>query len=160
MPLELQKLNLPDYDFDIKLMNSDASIYDRIRKKYVKLTPEEWVRQNFIKYLIEEKRCPQTRVRLEVSLKVNNLSKRCDAIIYDKDLNPAAILECKAPGVELNSKTLRQIGTYNIQFKVNTLIVTNGLSHFALNIDRVGNNHRIADEIPMYKDMLDSAFIP
>lgn len=153
MSLELQRLKLPEYDFDIKLANTDASIYDRFRKKYIKLTPEEWVRQNFIMYLVEEKGCPQSRIKLEASIKVNQLAKRCDAIIYGKDFNPLAILECKAPSVELNQKTLRQIGVYNMKLNVNLLLITNGLSHYAIKINREKEEFEMLGEIPKYGEM-------
>ncbi len=154
--LQLQKLKLPEYEFDIKVMNDNASIYDRIRKKYVKLTPEEWVRQNFIAYLIEGKGCPFSRVRLEVALKYGNMQKRCDALIYDKDFNPVAILECKAPEVSLSSKTLRQIGSYNMHYHVDTLIITNGINHFTVSIDRINGKFGITAEIPNYSEMAGS----
>ncbi len=153
MSLELPQLNLPQYEFPVRLYNSDASIYDSFRKKYVKLTPEEWVRQNFARYLVEEKACPMTRIRLEASLTVNGLAKRCDIVVYGKDFNPLAVVECKAHSVELSQKTLQQIGTYNLKLNVDNLIITNGLVHYFIKIDRVSKSFSISPDVPAYSEL-------
>ncbi len=143
----MQQLNLPFYNITLKEENGKHFIFDDIRKKYLSLTPEEWVRQNFIKYLISEKNVPSSLVVIEKGLKLNELSKRADVLIY-KDSSPIVLIECKAPKVKINQDTFDQISRYNLTFKVPYLIVTNGLNHYCCKVDFEKNNYTFLEEIP------------
>jgi hypothetical protein len=143
----MQELNLPFYNITIKEENGKQFIYDDIRKKYLSLTPEEWVRQNFIKYLISEKNVPASLIVIEKGLKLNELSKRADILIY-KDSSPILLVECKAPKVKITQDTFDQISRYNLIFKVPYLIVTNGLNHYCCKINFDKNNYTFLEEIP------------
>lgn len=143
----MQELNLPFYNITFKEENGKQFIYDDIRKKYLSLTPEEWVRQNFIKYLISEKNVPASLIVIEKGLKLNELSKRADILIY-KDYSPILLVECKAPKVKITQDTFDQISRYNLTFKVPYLIVTNGLNHYCCKIDFDKNSYTFLEEIP------------
>ncbi|HRW62678.1 MAG TPA: type I restriction enzyme HsdR N-terminal domain-containing protein, partial [Bacteroidales bacterium] len=131
----MEKLNLPTYSFNIKFIEQRKYIFDFIRKKYVILTPEEWVRQNFLKYLVEEKKYPASLIAVEKEFKLNNLSKRSDAVIYNKQGTPILIVECKAPEVKIGQNVFDQIARYNMVLNVKLLVVTNGLQHFCCKLD-------------------------
>ncbi|MGE0090216.1 MAG: type I restriction enzyme HsdR N-terminal domain-containing protein [Bacteroidales bacterium] len=146
----MESLNLPTYSFNIKLIEQRKYIFDFIRKKYVLLTPEEWVRQNFLKYLVEEKKYPASLISVEMEFKLNNLSKRSDAVVFDRNANPLLILECKATTVKIDQSVFEQIARYNMQLKVNYLIVTNGLKHFCCKIDFENQRYAFLKEIPDY----------
>jgi hypothetical protein len=143
------ELNLPHYEFSVT-QSPPLKIFDFIRKKFVALTPEEWVRQNFLKYLVEEKNYPPSLIFLEQTLKVFKMQKRCDAVVYDKKGAPLMIIEFKAPEVAVNQKVFDQIARYNISLKVNYLIVSNGLKHFCCSIDTEAKSYSFMDDIPEY----------
>jgi hypothetical protein len=149
----MEMLNLPTYSFKIKSINNKEHIFDEIRKKYVALTPEEWVRQNFIRYMIETLAIPASLIAVEMSIKLNKLSKRCDIVVYDKNGNAILIVECKAPSIKINQKTFDQITRYNINFKVPYLIVTNGINHYCCKIDYEKSSFTFLEEIPTYLEM-------
>jgi len=146
----MEKLNLPTYSFNIKFIEQRKYIFDFIRKKYVILTPEEWVRQNFLKYLVEEKKYPASLIAVEKEFKLNNLSKRSDAVIYNKQGDPLLIVECKAPEVKIDQKVFDQIARYNMVLHVELLIVTNGLQHFCCKLDAEMDTYYFLKEIPKY----------
>ena len=146
----MEKLNLPTYSFNIKFIEQRKYIFDFIRKKYVILTPEEWVRQNFLKYLVEEKKYPASLIAVEKEFKLNNLSKRSDAVIYNKQGNPYLIIECKAPEVKIGQKVFDQIARYNMVLNVELLVVTNGLQHFCCKLDAENDTYYFLKEIPDY----------
>ncbi len=123
-------LNLPKYDFKVKTEDGSTQIFDVIRKQFVKLTPEEWVRQNFIQYLIDEKKYPASLMVLEYALKYNNMQKRADILCFNKEGAPQLMVECKAASVPINQKVFDQIARYNFSLKVPYLVVTNGLEHY------------------------------
>ena len=131
----MQELNLPKYDFKIIKKNNKNFIFDEIRKKYISLTPEEWVRQNFIKYLVKDKKYPQGLISVEMSFQLNRLAKRSDIVIFNRKAVPKMIVECKAPSVNINQKVIEQIIRYNITLKVDYLTITNGLKHYCYKID-------------------------
>lgn len=118
-------IKYPEPDFNIRMQENKRVIWDRIRKRYVALTGEEWVRQNFLRYLITEKRYPGPLMAVEKEIRLGPLKKRCDIVVY-KDSAPWMIIECKEPGTPLNGKTLLQILGYNMTLKVPFLILTNG----------------------------------
>lgn len=146
----MESLNLPTYSFNLKLIEQRKYIFDFIRKKYVILTPEEWVRQNFLKYLVEEKKYPASLIFVEMEFKLNTLSKRCDAVVFNRNGEPKVIVECKASSVKIDKLVFEQIARYNMQLKVDYLIVTNGLKHFCCKIDFENQSYAFLKEIPDY----------
>ena len=123
--MEFPQLNLPNAVLKTKLVEGTTQVFDVVRKKYFKLTPEEWVRQNFIHYLNIEKNYPIGLMRVEKMMKYNNLQTRADIIIYNKEGSPTMIIECKAPNVKITQDAFYQIAKYNAKLKVDILIVTN-----------------------------------
>lgn len=146
----MRELNLPPYPFKIRQAESKTQIFDPIRKKYLVLTPEEWVRQHFIQYLIHEKHYPASLIAVEIGLKYNSMQKRADIVVYDKQAKPYLMVECKAPEVQLSQDTFHQIAVYNMAFKVNFLIVTNGLEHYCCEMDYTTNTYRFLPEVPAF----------
>jgi hypothetical protein len=144
----MQILNLPTYRFKLKQQGNRTQIFDAIRKKYVVLTPEEWVRQNFLQYLIQEKKFPASLIAVEAGLKYNQLQKRMDVLVYDKQGNPYLMVECKAPEVKITQDVFDQIARYNMVFKVKYLVVTNGLNHFCCEMDYTTNSYSYLENIP------------
>ncbi len=131
----MQKLNLPSYQFKLKSSENKQLIFDIIRKKYVVLTPEEWVRQNFVHYLINEKNYPISLISVEKQLLINSRKKRFDILIFNTDGKPDIIVECKAPSIKITQDTFDQIARYNMKLNANYLIVTNGLTHYFCKLD-------------------------
>ena len=148
---DLPELQLPHYKFRIE----SNKIFDAIRKKWVVLTPEEWVRQNFLSYLILEKKYPKSLIRTEETIKSFDKTKRCDAVIYSNEIKPLIIVECKAPHVQVNEKTFSQIAIYNAYIKAPLLILTNGLDHYCCKINFKDNSFTFLDEIPEYQNLND-----
>ncbi len=146
----MKSLNLPTYSFNIKLIEQRKYIFDFIRKKFVILTPEEWVRQNFLRYLVEEKKYPATLIHIEKEFKVNNLSKRSDAVVYDRYGHPIMILEFKAPEVKIDQKVFNQIARYNMKLHVEYLIVSNGMEHYICKMDLENHKYIFLKEVPEY----------
>ncbi|MCZ2223765.1 MAG: type I restriction enzyme HsdR N-terminal domain-containing protein [Chitinophagales bacterium] len=138
-------INYPKYNFKIKEKEEKEFIYDEIRKRWVRLTPEEWVRQNFIQYLIQQKHYPASLIAVEKEIKLADVKKRCDIIIY-KNAVPYLIVECKEMNVTLNDKTIQQILTYNQTLDVEILIITNGNTTFAFET----KTQKPLTEIPLY----------
>lgn len=131
-------------------------IFDPVRKKYVKLTPEEWVRQNFIQYLIREGNYPPGLLGVEVMFRLNNkLKKRVDILVHNRKGEPVLIVECKAPVINIDDDKVRdQIGMYNMEYKVPYLVITNGMTHYAFRFDRELNKYEYMMVIPLYEDLL------
>ncbi len=151
----MQKLNLPTYKFQLQI-NEDGKrlIFDEIRKKYVALTPEEWVRQNFLKYLIIEKKYPKSLISVEMQLYLNNISRRSDIVVFSQQAKPKVIVECKSANVKINNNVFEQIKEYNIKLKVDFLIITNGLKHYCCKVDYENNKCIFLEDIPSYKEVL------
>ena len=146
----MHKLNLPSYQFKIKSSENKQLIFDPIRKKYVVLTPEEWVRQNFVQYLIKEKNYPISMVAVEKQLTLNSLKKRFDILIFNSDGSSKIIIECKAPSVKITQDTFDQIARYNLKLNADYLVVTNGLTHFSCELDNLNEKYIFLKEIPQY----------
>lgn len=146
----MQKLNLPTYQFKLKSNEKHTLIFDNLRKKYFVLTPEEWVRQHFVQFLIEEKKYPVSLIALEKQLVVNNLKKRTDIVIYNKLGVPDIIVECKAPHIKISQDTFDQIARYNLKLKANYLIVTNGIEHYYCRMDFENETYIFLNDIPKY----------
>ena len=147
----MEKLNLPSYPIKLKEEKGKQYIFDSIRKKYLMLTPEEWVRQNFIQFLIQEKKYPEGLISIEKGLKLNELQKRVDALVY-KNSDPLVLIEFKAPKVKISQEVFEQIGSYNSIFKVPYLIVSNGLEHYCAKINFKANSFEFLKDIPNYKE--------
>ena len=130
----MYKLSLPEYNFTIKKEQGKPYILDSIRKKYVRLSPEEWVRQHTVQYLIQHKKFPQSLMKLEVGLDVYSLPKRADILCYKSDGTPLLLVECKAPEVPINQAVFEQIAQYNIVLHAPYLLVTNGLEIYSFPI--------------------------
>ncbi|HKK67949.1 MAG TPA: type I restriction enzyme HsdR N-terminal domain-containing protein, partial [Bacteroidales bacterium] len=128
----MKELNLPDFVFKYKEERNKKFIFDEVRGKYVALTPEEWVRQNFLRFMCEHLKYPATLTGVEKMLKVNGLSQRCDILLYNRQGRPVLIVECKAPSVTVDSKTMGQAARYNTTLKVPFLVLTNGLQHYCI----------------------------
>ncbi|MEI6576066.1 MAG: type I restriction enzyme HsdR N-terminal domain-containing protein [Bacteroidota bacterium] len=144
----MPELNFPEYIFSTRGENKNKEIFDPARRKYVSLTPEEWVRQHLIQYLIQEKKIPIALLAVEYSLVYHKLNKRCDILVFNRQGSPVMLLECKAPSVALSEKTLEQIARYNMAFKVSYLLVSNGLSHYCFHINHETEMIKILPEIP------------
>ena len=129
------KLDFPNYTFKIKNNGNGDYIFDEIRKKYIKLTKEEWVRQNCVKFLINEKNFSPVLINIEKTIKVNNLIKRYDIVVYKPDGGIKLLVECKSPEIKINQKTFDQIAIYNMNLKSELLMVTNGLRHYYCEIN-------------------------
>jgi hypothetical protein len=147
----MKTLNLPTYQFKVKQQGLRTQIFDSIRKKYVVLTPEEWVRQNFLQFLIREKNYPASLIAVEAGLKYNQLQKRMDVLVYDKQGTPHLMVECKAPEVKINQDVFDQIARYNMVFKVKYLVVTNGMHHFCCLMDYTNNAYQYLEQIPVFE---------
>lgn len=146
----MQALNFPEYTFNIKQESNNRYIFDEIRKKYLVLTPEEWVRQHVVKFLICEKKYPPGRIAIETGLKVHQTSKRSDVVVYNSNAQPFIVVECKAPEVKITQKVFEQIAAYNIQFKAPLLFVTNGLDHFYCYIDLAKKKYSFIKDLPLF----------
>ena len=147
----MQTLNLPTYNFKLKNSQNKTLIFDKLRKKYVVLTPEEWVRQHFVHFLIDQKKYPETLIAIEKQLTINNLKKRTDILIFNSDGKPDVVIECKAPSIKISQKTFDQIARYNLQLKADFLIVTNGLTHFYCKMDFKNKTYIFLKNLPDYK---------
>lgn len=142
------KIEYPSYQYKIRNEGGREFIFDVVRKQWVSLTPEEWVRQNFIQYLLLVKGYPSALIAVEKEIKLGELSKRCDIVVYNANALPVLIVECKAMEVEITTKTIEQIIRYNMSLPVQYLVVTNGSYCFAY--ERTGKSMNSLAEIPMY----------
>ena len=144
------QLNLPEYSFQIKKQKEKLFIFDSLRKRYVKLTPEEWVRQHFIRFLIEEKSYPAAYLAIEKQLNMNGMKKRCDAILYNVNVEPILIIELKAPNVLISQATFDQVAVYNAKLKVDFFMISNGIEHFCCRVNTENARYEYFSEIPDY----------
>ena len=147
----MQPLNLPAYNFKLRETEGKAYILDEVRKKYVALTPEEWVRQHFIQYLIQEKGYPGSLIQVEAFFRTGNRNLRADIIARNTSGNPILIVECKAPEVNITQEVFDQAAKYNMKWKSPYLVVTNGFKHFCCKIDYDQQKFQFVKEIPDYK---------
>jgi hypothetical protein len=149
----MQLLNLPSFTPKVSQKSGKRYIFDILRQKNVALTPEEWVRQHFVNYLVTEKNYPAELLANEVFISLNNLSKRCDTVVYNCYLEPLAIVEYKAPSVPVTQEVFEQIARYNMVLRVNHLIVSNGLEHYCCRIDYETATYVYLKEIPAYEEL-------
>ncbi len=149
----IQKLNLPSYNFRISEKVKDKPlIFDAIRKKFVSLTPEEWVRQNIIQFLITEKKVPNAWISIEAGFRINKLAKRYDAVVYSRNAKPWMLVECKATSVSINQETFDQAAAYNRSVNATYILVTNGLKHYCCYVDQEKGNVTFMNDIPDFED--------
>ena len=149
----MQELNLPRYEISVKRNGERLTIFDFLRRRHVALTPEEWVRQHFVHFLVEHKGYPKGLLVNEVELSVGEKNLRCDSILYDPSLKPRMIVEYKAPSVVVTQKVFQQIATYNLLLHVDYLVVSNGLTHYCVKMDYDNQKYLFLDDIPDYKNL-------
>ncbi len=149
----MNNLNLPSFQYKIKHIENKAYIYDILRKKFIVITPEEWVRQHFVNYLIGYLNYPKQLIANEVSIRLNSTSKRCDTVIYTKTLQPQVIIEYKSPDIELSQAVFDQVMRYNMVLRVKYIILSNGIKHICSRIDYDNNRYIFLPEIPQYEDL-------
>jgi len=146
----LQPLNLPPYPFKITDQDGQLSLFDEIRKRNIIITPEEWVRQHFVQYLIRQKNYPKSLIKLESGHKLYGKQKRSDILAFNSAGDKVLLVECKAPSVAIDQKVFDQVARYNMVHKIALLAVTNGLQHYYCRIDFEGKNYQFIEELPGY----------
>ncbi len=149
----MQKLNLPEYDLKLKEISGRTMIFDPFRSKYLVLTPEEYVRQHFARYLVLEKNFPASLMMTEYSLTLNKMSKRCDIIVFNTSRTPVALVECKSPEINITQKVFDQVARYNLVFKVRYLLVSNGMKHYCCRVDFDSGKIEFLSEIPLFQSL-------
>ena len=153
---KMNRLNLPSYATKIMSRDGKPMIFDSLRRKYVSLTPEEWVRQHFIHYLTEHLGYPSSMLANEVELLIGSKRLRCDSVLYGHGAEPRMIIEYKAPTVALTQKVFDQISTYNMLLHVDYLVVSNGLSHYCCKMDYENQKYLFLESIPKYENIKQS----
>ncbi len=151
--LTMQQLNLPAASLNVRNRSGKPYVFDLFRKRYVLLTPEEWVRQHFLRYLYEHKSYPAGLIAVEASLKYNRMVRRADAIVYGSSGKPLMIIECKAPHIPISQDVFDQVARYNFPFGVAFLVVTNGMQHFCMLRDEAAQQWAAMDDIPHFHDI-------
>lgn len=146
----MQKLNFPAYTFRFKNSENKIAIFDVIRKKFIILTPEEWVRQHTVQFLLEEKKYPKSYINVEKLIKVNNTSKRYDIAVFKPNGELFLLIECKAPEVAISQDTFDQIARYNLKMKAKYLMVTNGLNHYFCQMDFENEKYVFLKQLPNF----------
>ena len=147
-------LNLPSFEYKVKQRDDGTlCIWDRLRQRWVALTPEEWVRQHFVEWLIAEKHFPAALMGNEVSLTQNGIARRCDTVVADRTGMPLVIVEYKAPSIHITQKTFDQIVRYNMVLRARYLIVSNGINHYCCQVDYESCNYHFLKEISDYNNL-------
>ncbi len=149
----MYSLNLPSYDAKIRKKGSIMEIYDSLRRKYITLTPEEWVRQHFVNWLIVDKNYPASLMANEAGIKLNSQIRRCDTVVYNQQLDPLMIIEYKESNVPINQNVFDQVVRYNTVLKVQYIVVSNGVNHYCCKMDYEKQSYEFLTEIPNYKDL-------
>lgn len=146
----MHELNLPAFACTLKTEGGKVWIFDGIRKKFVVLTPEEWVRQHLVNYLVTELNYPRSMIKIESGLKYNKLSKRSDAVVFDRQGKCWMVIECKSPEHKIDPETARQVATYNMSLKARYILVSNGLQHFCHEVDFAEARVKPLADLPVY----------
>ncbi|MGY4539204.1 hypothetical protein ACVW0P_003638 [Mucilaginibacter sp. UYNi724] len=149
----LQPLNLPPYPFKLTDDNGQLTLFDELRKKNIVLTPEEWVRQHFVQYLIRQKQYPKSLIKLEGGLRLHGMAKRTDIVVFNTAGDKILLVECKAPYVPINQATFDQAARYNMVHKVKLMAVSNGLQHYYCSINHDNETYKFLEELPGYKEL-------
>lgn len=144
----MQPLQFPPYQFRFKNSENKIAIFDEIRKKFIILTPEEWVRQHVVHYLFAEKSYPKSWINVEKQIKMNGLTKRYDVVVFNPDGSIFLLVECKAPEIKISQQTFDQIARYNLALKAEYLMVTNGLEHYFCQMDFENERYHFLEELP------------
>ena len=144
----LKKLNFPNYNFNFKIKDNKPYIFDVVRKKFIVLNPEEWVRQNVVKDLIE-KDVSLNHIAVEKKIIVNNLKKRFDIVVFDRNSNVLLLVECKSYDVKLEQKVFDQISIYNKSIMAKYMMITNGLDHYYFQIDNTNKKYKFLNKFPL-----------
>ena len=147
----MQKLQFPTYQFRFKNSENKYSIFDEIRKKFIILTPEEWVRQHCIQYLIQEKMYPKSLINVEKELQLNGRKKRYDIVVFNPDGSIHVLIECKAPHITITQETFDQIAQYNFTLNATYLMVTNGQNHYYCKMNTDEKKYQFLKELPQYR---------
>lgn len=147
-------LNLPSFDTNIVTNDGLTQIFDILRRRFVALTPEEWVRQHFIHYLLEHKGYPFALLANEVTINLNGMMRRCDSVLFSKSITPRMIIEYKAPEIKISSKTFEQINAYNHVLKVPYIIASNGLTHYCCHLEAGNDKYTFLQDIPLYSQLI------
>lgn len=145
----MQELNFPKYSFRFKSSENKLAVFDEIRKKFILLTPEEWVRQNVVQFLLREKKYPKSLINVEKVIKINDLVKRYDIVVYNPDGSIFLLVECKAPSIKITQETFDQIARYNLALRAEHLMVTNGLNHYFCKIDFENEKYVFLKKLPL-----------
>lgn len=148
------RLNLPPFEIKLRGTKAQPQIFDILRKKYIALTPEEWVRQHFVHFLVEHKGYPAALMANEIQLKVGEKTLRADSVLYSRDLKPRMIIEYKAPHIPITQKVFDQISIYNMLLHVDYLVVSNGLQHYICKMDYNDKKYLFLEDIPDYEELL------
>jgi hypothetical protein len=146
----MQNLNFPSYNFRFKNSENKVSIFDDIRKKFIILTPEEWVRQHIVQFLLQEKKYPKSYINVEKLIKVNDLNKRYDIVVFKPNGELFLLIECKSPDVKITQETFDQIARYNLKINAQFLMVTNGLNHYFCQMDFEKETYIFLEELPFF----------
>jgi hypothetical protein len=144
-------LNFPTYSFRFKNSENNVAIFDEIRKKFILLTPEEWVRQHTLHYLIQDKNYPKSHINVEKLIKINTLNKRYDIVVFQPNGEIFLLIECKAPEVAITQQTFDQIARYNLALKAKYLMLTNGINHYFCQMDFENKKYIFQKELPEFK---------
>ncbi len=150
----MTRLNLPPFEIKLRGTKAQPQIFDILRKKYIALTPEEWVRQHFVHFLVEHKGYPAALIANEIQLKVGEKTLRADSVLYSRDLKPRMIIEYKAPHIPITQKVFDQISIYNMLLHVDYLVVSNGLQHYICKMDYNDKKYLFLEDIPDYEELL------
>ncbi|WP_375239291.1 type I restriction enzyme HsdR N-terminal domain-containing protein [Aurantibacter sp.] len=147
----MHELNFPQYTFRFKNSKNKVAIFDEIRKKFIILQPEEWVRQHCVQYLIQHKNYPKSLINVEKELIINDLKKRYDIVVFNPDGSIFLVVECKSPKIKINQNTFDQVAQYNLKLNASYLMVTNGLNHYYCEMDFINERYQFLEDIPDYK---------
>ncbi|WOZ82658.1 type I restriction enzyme HsdR N-terminal domain-containing protein [Segatella hominis] len=150
----MTRLNLPPFEIKLRGTKAQPQIFDILRKKYIALTPEEWVRQHFVHFLVEHKGYPAALMANEIQLKVGEKTLRADSVLYSRELKPRMIIEYKAPHIPITQKVFDQISIYNMLLHVDYLVVSNGLQHYICKMDYNDKKYLFLEDIPDYEELL------
>ncbi len=146
----METLNLPAFDYKIKQIEGKPYIFDLLRRKYIRVTPEEWVRQHIVHLLISHYQYPKALIRTEGGLTLNQLQKRTDVLVFDREGKPYLLVECKAPSVPLTQAVFDQIARYNHVHQAPYLVISNGLTHYCCGIDHQTATVSFLDDFPAF----------
>jgi hypothetical protein len=152
--LNLPLLNFPEYEFSLENRGDTIGIFDPVRKKYVTLTPEEWVRQHVLQYLAREKKVPLSLMGIEKKLKIGQTVKRFDVVVFSSSTKPVMLIECKAPQIQIREEVFNQAARYNLSLKTKYFLLTNGFDHFCCRLDYNLNTFVFIQDIPDYSVMI------